>query len=124
MFPDNISAELPADRGVRHEINLVPGSRYCVTLQWQLPRDQVEAIDAFFEGRRKAGHIREIISRHSSQTFCVKKATGGWRIVHVLYKLNDATFSAQTPIPRKDMVFNAISGSAIFSAIDRTDGFY
>ena len=62
VFPDKIPAELPADRGVRHEIDLVPGSKYCVTRQWPLPRDQVEAIDAFFEGRRKAGHVRESIS--------------------------------------------------------------
>ena len=53
VFPDKIPAELPADRGVRHEIDLVPGSKYCVTRQWPLPRDLVEAIDAFFEGRRK-----------------------------------------------------------------------
>ncbi|KAE8888677.1 hypothetical protein PF003_g27293 [Phytophthora fragariae] len=82
IFPEKIPAELPAERGVRHEIDLVPGSKYCVTRQWPLPRDQVQAMDDFFEGRRKAGHVRESISPHSSPTFCVKKATGGWRIVH------------------------------------------
>ena len=39
VLPDKISAELPADRGVRLEIGLVPGSKYCVTRQWTLPRD-------------------------------------------------------------------------------------
>ena len=39
VFPDKIPAELPADRGVRHEIDLVAGSKYCVTRQWPLPRD-------------------------------------------------------------------------------------
>ncbi|CAI5714434.1 unnamed protein product [Peronospora destructor] len=124
IFPEKIPAELPADRGVRHEIDLVPGSKYCVTRQWPLPRDQVIAIDEFFEGHRKAGHVRESISPHSSPTFCVSKATGGWRIVHAFNKLNDATIPAQTPIPRKDMVLNFMSGSVLFSAIDLTDGFY
>ncbi|KAE9274054.1 hypothetical protein PF008_g29692 [Phytophthora fragariae] len=123
VFPDKIPAELPADRGVRHEIDLAPGSKYCVTRQWPLPRDQVKAIDDFFEGRRQAGHARESISPHSSPTFCVKKATGGWRIVHAFNKLNDATIPAQTPIPRKDMVLDSMSGSVIYSAIDLTDGF-
>ncbi|KAE8981299.1 hypothetical protein PF011_g22078 [Phytophthora fragariae] len=99
VFPDKIPAELPADRGVK-------------------------AIDDFFEGRRIAGHVRESISPHSSPTFCVKKATGGWRIVHAFNKLNDATIPAQTPIPRKDMVLDSMSGSVIYSAIDLTDGFY
>ncbi|KAE9025553.1 hypothetical protein PR003_g12622 [Phytophthora rubi] len=33
IFPKKISAELPVERGVRHEIDLVPGSKYCVTRQ-------------------------------------------------------------------------------------------
>ncbi|GMF26569.1 unnamed protein product [Phytophthora fragariaefolia] len=124
IFPEKIPAELPAERGVRHEIDLVPGSKYCVTRQWPLPRDQVQAIDDFFEGHRKAGHVRESTSPQSSPTFCVKKATGGWRIVQALNTLNDATIPAQTPIRRKDMVLNTMSGSVIFNAIDLTDGFY
>ncbi|GMF26686.1 unnamed protein product [Phytophthora lilii] len=91
VFPEKIPAEIPADCGVRHEIDLAPGSKHCVIRQWPLPRDQVQAIDDFIEGRRKAGNVRESISPHSSPTFCVKKATGGWRIVHAFNKLNDAT---------------------------------
>jgi hypothetical protein len=87
-----------------------------------LPRDQVEAIDAFFESRRKAGQVRESKSPHSSPTFCVKKATGGWRIVHAHNKLNDATIHAQTPIPRKGVIINGMIGSTLFTAIDLKDG--
>ena len=68
--------------------------------------------------------MRESLSPHSSPTFCVKKVTGGWRILHAFIKLNNATITAQTPILRKDMVFNSMSGNVIFSAIDRTDGLY
>ncbi|GMF52970.1 unnamed protein product [Phytophthora fragariaefolia] len=124
IFPEKIPAELPAERGVRHEIDLGHGAKYCVTQQWPLPRDQVQAIDEFFEGRRKAGHIDESFSPHSSPTFCVKKATGGWCVVHIFNKFNDATIPAQTPIPRKDMVLDTMSSSVIYSAIDLTDGFY
>ncbi|KAE9007153.1 hypothetical protein PR001_g17034 [Phytophthora rubi] len=85
---------------------------------------EVQTIDDFFEGRRKADHVRESISPHSSPTFCVKKATGGWRIVHTFNNLDDATIPAQTPIPRKDMDLDAMSGSVIYSAIDLTNGFY
>ncbi|KAE8889369.1 hypothetical protein PF002_g19426 [Phytophthora fragariae] len=64
------------------------------------------------------------MSPHSSPTFCVKEATGGWWIVHVFNKLNDPTIPAQTPIPRKDMVFDTMSGSTKFSVIDLIYGFY
>ncbi|GMF37524.1 unnamed protein product [Phytophthora fragariaefolia] len=52
IFPEKIPAELPAERGVRDEINLVPGAKYWVTRQWLLPRDQVQPIDEFSKGRQ------------------------------------------------------------------------
>ncbi|KAF1325083.1 Pol protein, partial [Globisporangium splendens] len=124
VFPDKVPSALPVDRGVRHEIDLEPGSKYCVTRQWPLPREQVEAIDEFFAKRALAGHVRESKSPHSSPTFCVRKATGGWRIVHAFNKPNAATIPAQTPIPRKDVLIDSMGGSTVFSALDLMDGFY
>ncbi|GMF33535.1 unnamed protein product [Phytophthora fragariaefolia] len=39
--PDDIPAELPHDKGVQQEIDLVPGTKYCVTRLWPLSREQV-----------------------------------------------------------------------------------
>ena len=33
---------LPPDRGVRHESDLVPGTKYCVTRKWPLPKEQCD----------------------------------------------------------------------------------
>ena len=68
--------------------------------------------------------MRESLSPHSSPTFCVKKVTGGWRILHAFIKLNNVTMTAQTPILRKDMVFNSMSGNVIYSIKILTDVFY
>ncbi|KAF1314684.1 reverse transcriptase, partial [Globisporangium splendens] len=108
IFPDKVPDELPFGRGIRHEIDVLPGTKYCITRQWPLPKEQVEAIDEFFAQRAKAGHVRESKSPHCSPTFCVKKVTGGWRIVHAFNKLNDATIPAQTPVPRKDMILDGM----------------
>ncbi|GMF53133.1 unnamed protein product [Phytophthora fragariaefolia] len=64
VLPDDIPAELPQDKGVQHEIDLVPGTKYCVTRHWPLPREQVKAIDDFFKSRRKAGQVRGSKSPH------------------------------------------------------------
>ncbi|KAH9105392.1 hypothetical protein AeMF1_018773, partial [Aphanomyces euteiches] len=122
--PEEVPARLPKDKGVRHEIDLTPDTKWCVTRQWPLPREQVEFIDSFFAARKKAGHVRESTSPHSSPTFCVKKPSGSWRIVHAYNKLNAATIPAQTPIPRKDVIIDSMDGSTIFSTIDLRDGFY
>ncbi|KAF0729500.1 hypothetical protein AaE_009371, partial [Aphanomyces astaci] len=122
VFPDEVPCRLPVEKGVQHEIDLVPGAMYCVTRrQLPLPRDQV---DAFFAARKAAGHVRESISPHSSPTFCVKKPGGKWRIVHAFNKLNAATIPAQTLIPRKDVSIDGMGRSTIFSTIDLRDGFY
>ena len=50
---------LPPDRGSRHEIDLVPETKYFVTRQWPLPKEQCDAIDDFFRAKHEAGMIRE-----------------------------------------------------------------
>ncbi|KAG2759454.1 hypothetical protein Pcac1_g28505 [Phytophthora cactorum] len=124
VLPDEIPAELPQDKGIQHEIDLVLGTKYCVTRQWPLQRDQVKVIDDFFESRRQAGQVRESKSPHSAPTFCVKKPQSGWRIVHAYKNLNDVTIPAQTPIPRKDVIIDSIAKSTIYSALNLRDGFY
>ncbi|POM67172.1 Pol protein [Phytophthora palmivora] len=54
--------------------------------------------------------VRESKSLHSTPTFCVRKPNGKWRLVHAYNKLNNATVPAQTPIPRKDVLLNNMSG--------------
>uniref|UniRef100_A0AAV1TBJ8 Reverse transcriptase n=1 Tax=Peronospora matthiolae TaxID=2874970 RepID=A0AAV1TBJ8_9STRA len=51
VFPESVPCELPKDKGTRHEIELKPGSKYCVMKQWPLPREQVTSIDKFFADR-------------------------------------------------------------------------
>ncbi|KAE8963903.1 hypothetical protein PR001_g29233 [Phytophthora rubi] len=104
VVSDDPPSVLPPDRGVRHEIDLVPGTKYCTTRQWPLPKEQVDVIDAFFAAKHAAGMVRESKSPHSSPTFCVRKPNGKWRMVHAFNKLNVATIPASTPIPRKDVL--------------------
>ncbi|POM70852.1 LOW QUALITY PROTEIN: Pol protein, partial [Phytophthora palmivora] len=84
-------SQLPPDRGVRHEIGLVSGTKYCVTRQWPLPREQCKVIDAFFAEKAKSGMVRESKAPHLTPTFCVRRPNGKWRLVHAYNKLNNAT---------------------------------
>ncbi|KAE8981924.1 hypothetical protein PF005_g209 [Phytophthora fragariae] len=124
VVSDDPPSVLPPDRGVRHEIDLVPGTKYCTTRQWPLLKEQVDVIDAFFAAKHAAGMVRESKSPHSSPTFCVRKPNGKWRMVHAFNKLNAPTIPASTPIPRKDVLQNNMTGCTIFSALDMVDGYY
>ncbi|POM64467.1 LOW QUALITY PROTEIN: Pol protein [Phytophthora palmivora] len=105
-------------------IDLVPGTKYCVTRQWPLPREQCEVIDAFFAEKAKSGMVRESKSPHSTPIFCVRKPNGKWRLVHAYNKLSNASVPAQTSVPRKDMLLNNMSGCTLYSALDLVDGYY
>ncbi|KAG3124912.1 hypothetical protein PI126_g23016 [Phytophthora idaei] len=85
---------------------------------------QCEVIDAFFAAKAKAGMVRESKSPHSTPTFCVRKPNGKWRLAHAYNKLNNATMPAQTPIPRKDVLLNNMTGCELYSALDLVDGYY
>ncbi|GMG15180.1 unnamed protein product [Phytophthora fragariaefolia] len=124
VVSDDQPAVLPPDRGVRHEIDLVPGTKYCTTQQWPLPKEQVDVIDAIFAAKHAAGMVRETTSPHLSPTFCVRKPNGKWRMVHALNKLNATTIPALTPIPRKDVRQNNMAGSTVFSPLDMVDSYY
>ncbi|KAG3128345.1 hypothetical protein PI126_g21442 [Phytophthora idaei] len=124
VVSENPPMGLPPDRGVRHEIDLVPGTKYCVTRQWPLPKEQCDVIDAFFRAKNEAGLVRESKFPHSTPTFCVRKPNGKWRIVHAFNKLNAATILAQTPIPRKDVLQNNMMGCTLYSALDLVDCYY
>ncbi|POM81252.1 Pol protein [Phytophthora palmivora] len=89
-----------------------------------LPREKCEVIDAFFAAKGKSGMVRESKSPHSTPTFCVRKPNGKWRPIHAYNKLNNATVPAQTPIPRKDVLLNNMSGCTLSSALNLFDGYY
>ena len=57
-------AILTPDRGVHHEIDLVPGTKYCNTQQWP---EQCDVIDEFFRKKHAADMVRESKSPHSSE---------------------------------------------------------
>ena len=67
--------------------------------------------------------VLESKSPHSSPTFCVKKPSGKWCIVHAYNKLHAATNPAQISIARKDVLQNNMVGCIMYSALGLVEGF-
>ena len=111
----------PPNRELRHNTDLVPGTKCCVTRQWTLPTEPCDVIDDFFRAKHAAGMVCESESPHFTAPFCVRKPNGMWRIVHIFNKLNAATIPASTPIPRKDVLQNNMVGCTMYSALDLVD---
>ncbi|POM75902.1 Pol protein, partial [Phytophthora palmivora] len=124
-------SQIPPDRGVRYQIDLVFGTNYCVTSRWPLPRERCKVIDAFFAEKAKSGMVRESKYPHSTPTFCLNHATVPAQTGestepscsepsgrYSASTWNSNILPAQTPIPRKAMLLNNMSGWTLYSALD------
>ncbi|POM71491.1 Pol protein [Phytophthora palmivora] len=87
------------------------------------PSQLTRSGNAFFTEKAKSGMARESKSHHSTTTFCVRKPIGKYRLIHTYYKLNNATVPVQTPIPRKEVLLDNMSGCTLYRALDLVDGY-
>ncbi|POM62563.1 Pol protein [Phytophthora palmivora] len=110
-------SQLPPDRGVRHAIDLVPGTKYCVTRP--LPSER-----CFLRREGKVGHGAGIEVPALDANLLRSQTERVVAPCHAYNKLNNATVPAQAPFPRKDVLLNNMSGCTLYSALDLVDGCY
>jgi hypothetical protein len=91
---------IPVPPGLREEI-------------MQLLREKIEA-----------GVYEPTQSSYRSKWFCVKKKTGGLRIVHDLQQLNSVTIRDAGVPPILDGFVEAFAGRSVYSVLDMYWGFY
>ncbi|KAF0687534.1 Aste57867_20725 [Aphanomyces stellatus] len=108
VFPEEVPAMLLKDKGVRHVIDLVPGTKYCVNRRWPVPRWPCAGEH---DSALQPDILREDTNQRLADRARVQQAERG-------------TIPAETPIPRKDVIIPGMAGSTIFSTIDLRDGFY
>ncbi|POM64296.1 Pol protein [Phytophthora palmivora] len=92
--------------------------------QFPLSREQKEAIMKWKREMLKAKLIQPSKSPYCAPTFCVRKASGAWRIDHDFRGLNANIRVPANPIPRKDEILRTMSRGRIFSALDLLWGFF
>ena len=92
--------------------------------QFMLSPAQQDAIRQWTKDMVAAGIIRKSTSPYSSPTFCVKKASGEWRIVHDFRGINAKMRVPANPIPQKAAIHQNMAGSYWFSCMDLLWGFF
>lgn len=124
-FEDIFQKRLPHGPPVHgeHEMEVRPGVGAIYRQQWRLSPDQEKGLRDWTKEMLRAGLIRPSISPHGAPTFCIKKPVG-WRIVHDYRAMNEQTVRQSTPMPRKDAIFDRMSGSWWLSCFDLLSGYY
>ena len=107
-----------------HKIDVKPGSQPIKLRNKRMPvqykDDLKEKIDAFM--------TKELItpchSPYSAPPMLVPKKNGKLRLVIDYRKLNEQTIKSCWPIPSIEEIFDTLQGSAYFTTIDMSWGFY
>ena len=107
-----------------HRIDLYPGSRPIKLPNRRMPihhkKDLQEKIDALMDKQL----ISPCHSPYSAPAMLVPKKNGKLRLVIDYRQLNNQTIKSCWPIPSIEEIFDTLEGSAYFTTIDMSWGFY
>ena len=107
-----------------HKIDVLPGSKPIKLPNRRMPlhykEDLQEKIDAFLDKQL----IEPCHSPYSAPAMLVPKKNGKLRLVIDYRQLNNQTIKSCWPIPSIEEIFDTLEGSAFFSTIDMSWGFY
>ena len=107
-----------------HKIDVLPGSKPIKLPNRRMPlhykEDLQEKIDAFLDKQL----IEPCHSPYSAPAMFVPKKNGKLRLVIDYRQLNNQTIKSCWPIPSIEEIFDTLEGSAFFSTIDMSWGFY
>jgi len=123
VFKDELPNVPPKrDGGIEAEVNLkdnTPVNRK----QFRLSPEETKNLEEWTKQMLSLGLIRKSKSPYSAPTFVIKKPVG-YRIVHDYRGINDKTIIPASNIPRKENIYDIMSGSKKFTAMDLTMGFF
>ena len=108
----------------QHRIDLEPGSRPvkipCRRMPLHYKKDLQNKIDVFLEKEL----VTPCHSPYSAPAMLVPKNNGKLRLVIDYRQLNRQTIKSSWPIPSIEEIFETLEGSAYFTSIDMSTGFY
>jgi hypothetical protein len=108
--------------GIQHELDVTDKEPISVK-QFRLSPQQRTEVQDWTEEMLRDGVIQRSTSPYNSPIFCVKKPVG-WRIVHDYRLLNAKTLCPVEPIPYRQDITGAMTGSRWFSCMDLLSGYY
>jgi len=129
-LPPELWAKNDYDVGcVRHhcvKVDIVPGHMPVWQPQYRMKEEAREGIRATIQGLLQAGVIRPSASQWNTPILPVPKSGGEkWRLVHDLRRINAATVTDNTPVPKPYVALNNVRPEhQWFSVVDLANAFF
>jgi hypothetical protein len=124
VFPADLPAGLPPERGEGHTIVLEPGAAPPCKQLYRLSRDEMEELQRQIKNLLAKGFIEPSDSPFGAPLLFVKKEDGGFRMVLDYRALNNTTIKNKYRLPRIEDLLDRVAGHQWFSGLDLASGYW
>lgn len=123
VFPEELT-DLPPNRGLVHEITLVPGAQPIAKSPYKMSLSEALELKDQLTQLLDQGFIRPSVSPWGAPILFQKKKDGTFRLCIDYRGLNQVTIKNKYPLPRIGELFDRLGGAKFFSKIDLRSGYY
>ncbi|XP_024016350.1 uncharacterized protein LOC112089826 [Eutrema salsugineum] len=123
VFPDEIPAGLPPIRGIKHQIDLIPGAALPNKPAYRMNPEESKELEMQVRELMDKGYVQESLSPCAVPVLLVPKKDGTWRMC-VYCRAVNITIKYRHPISRLGNMLDELSGATIFSKVDLKSGYH
>ena len=124
VFPQDIPHGLPPQRGIEHNIDLIPGASIPNRPAYRSNPEETKEIQKQVEKLLEKGWVRESLSPCAMPIILVPTKDGSWRMCSDCRAINNITIRYRHPIPRLNDLLDEMHGACYFSKIDLKSGYH
>ena len=124
VFPEELPAGLPPDRGTDHTIPLEPGAKPVFKPMYRLSPLEVKEVKAQITEYLSKGWITPSSSPYGQPILFVSKKGGSLRMCIDFRALNKQFVKTRYALPRIDDPLDQFNGAKVFTALDLAQGYH
>jgi hypothetical protein len=124
IFPQDLPAHLPPDRGAPFKIETPPDATPVNRPIYRLSPSELDELRRTLDDLLAKGFIRPSSSPWGAPVLFAPKKDGGLRFCIDYRGLNKQTLKNAYPLPRADDLIDQLNGATIFSKIDLRSGYW
>jgi hypothetical protein len=124
VFPSKVPAGLPSLRGIKHQIDLIPGASLPNRAPYRTNPEETKEILCHVQELLDKGNVHESLCPCAVPVILVPKKDGLWCMCVDCRAINNITICYRHPIPCLDDMLDELSGAVVFSKVDLRSGYH